>query len=122
MIRLLARPLTPLSSQQVVSPSQYSCVSPVELTDGKEGEVVGEEPNQILPSMYYSILFGFIPLYTNVWASETDLDTVFCKGKFFYIEFPFLKKRTTKIDSSSAYIKRHMQVCILLVFLNIKNI
>ncbi len=31
----------PLSSQQVVSLSQSSCVSPVELTDGKEGEIVG---------------------------------------------------------------------------------
>jgi hypothetical protein len=28
----------PLSRQQVVFPSQYSCVSPVELTDGGMGE------------------------------------------------------------------------------------
>jgi hypothetical protein len=28
--------------QQVVSLSRYSCVSPVELTDGREGEAVGE--------------------------------------------------------------------------------
>jgi hypothetical protein len=34
-----------LSRQQVVSLSQSSCVSPVELTDGRGGEGVGEEPN-----------------------------------------------------------------------------
>jgi hypothetical protein len=44
-----------------------------------------------LPSMYYSILSGFIPLCTNVWAPEMDLDTVFSKGKFFHIKFPSLK-------------------------------
>ncbi len=40
------RPLpSPLSRQQVDSLSQFSCVSPVELTDGGVGEGVGEEPN-----------------------------------------------------------------------------
>ncbi len=35
----------PLSRQQVVSLSQSSCVLPVELTDGRGWEGVGEEPN-----------------------------------------------------------------------------
>jgi hypothetical protein len=36
----------PLSRQKFVSLSQSSCVSPVELTDGRGGlEGVGEEPN-----------------------------------------------------------------------------
>ncbi len=37
----------PLSRQQVASLSQSSCVSPVELADGREGEGVGVEPNHI---------------------------------------------------------------------------
>jgi hypothetical protein len=32
--------------QQVASLSQSSCLSPVELTDGRGGEEVGEEPNK----------------------------------------------------------------------------
>jgi hypothetical protein len=44
MIRLLAHPPSPLSRQQVVFLSQFSCVSPVELTGGR-GDGVGEEPN-----------------------------------------------------------------------------
>jgi hypothetical protein len=36
---------SPLSRQQVVSLSQSSCVSPVELTDGRVWEGAGEEPN-----------------------------------------------------------------------------
>jgi hypothetical protein len=42
MIRLLAHPL---SRAQVFSLSQSSCVSPVELTDGRGREGEGEEPN-----------------------------------------------------------------------------
>jgi hypothetical protein len=38
-------PRPPRSSQQVVSLSQPSCVSPVELTDGGGGEGVEEETN-----------------------------------------------------------------------------
>jgi hypothetical protein len=37
--------LPPLSHQQVVSLSLSFCVSPAELTDGRRGEGVGEEPN-----------------------------------------------------------------------------
>ncbi len=45
-IRLLAYPHPLLSRQQVVSLSKSSCVSPVELTDGRGGGGgVGEEPN-----------------------------------------------------------------------------
>jgi hypothetical protein len=40
-------PLSPLSREQVVSLSQSSHVSPVELTDGRVGEWVGEEPNHM---------------------------------------------------------------------------
>jgi hypothetical protein len=39
-------PPLPLSSQQVVSLSQSSCLSPVELNDWRGGEGVGEEPNR----------------------------------------------------------------------------
>jgi hypothetical protein len=58
------RPLSsPLSRQQVVSLSQASCVSPVELTDGRGGEGVGDEPNhaceEAWPSMNHSILSDF---------------------------------------------------------------
>jgi len=45
MIRLLAQPLPPLSRDKVVSLSQSSCMSPVELTDGSGEERVGEELN-----------------------------------------------------------------------------
>jgi hypothetical protein len=49
MNRLLAHPLNLLSRQQVVSLSQSSCVStPVELTDGRGGEGVGEEQNHTI--------------------------------------------------------------------------
>jgi hypothetical protein len=43
MIWLLAHPL---SRRQVFSLSHSSCVSPVELTDGRGGKGVVEEPNQ----------------------------------------------------------------------------
>jgi hypothetical protein len=51
MIWLLAHPLTPVTRQQVVSLSQSSCVSLVELTDGKGGGRVGEEPNHRIARM-----------------------------------------------------------------------
>ncbi len=35
----------PLSRQKVVSLAQSSCVSPVEMNDGRREEGVGEEPN-----------------------------------------------------------------------------
>jgi hypothetical protein len=38
-------PPSSLSRVQVVSLSQSSCVSPLELTDGREEEGLGEEPN-----------------------------------------------------------------------------
>ncbi len=41
----LAYPLLCLSCQQVISLSQSSCVSSVELNDGRRGKRVGEEPN-----------------------------------------------------------------------------
>jgi hypothetical protein len=45
--------------QQVVSLSQSSCVSPVELTDRRGGEEWGEEPNLTTPSNgNHSILSG----------------------------------------------------------------
>jgi hypothetical protein len=70
MIWLLGRPLTPSPVSKLSLFLSLPVCRQVELTDGKEGEVVGEEPNQTLPSMYYSILSGFFPLFTNVWASE----------------------------------------------------
>ncbi len=45
VIWLLPHPLPSLSRQQVVSLSQSSCVSPVELFDGREGGGLGEKPN-----------------------------------------------------------------------------
>jgi hypothetical protein len=46
MIQLLAHPFAPLSRQPLVSLSQSSCVSPIELTDGSgTGKGVDEEPN-----------------------------------------------------------------------------
>jgi hypothetical protein len=52
MIWLLLRPLPPHSRQHIVSLSQSSCVSPVELTDGRRGGV-------------HSILFGEISLFSG---------------------------------------------------------
>ncbi len=45
IIRLLSPPLHHLFCQQDVSLSQSSCVSPVELTDGRVGGRVDEELN-----------------------------------------------------------------------------
>jgi hypothetical protein len=46
MIWLLSHPLHTLS--RLVSLSQSSCVLPVELTEGRGGEVVGEEPDHTM--------------------------------------------------------------------------
>ncbi len=43
-----APPLPTLSRQQIVSLSQPSCVSPVELTVRRRGDGVGEEPNHTI--------------------------------------------------------------------------
>ncbi len=66
MIRLLTHPLPPLSREQVVSLSQSSCVSPVELTDGgarsqsirpREGLVLYKSFNTLCPwDSYFSLL------------------------------------------------------------------
>jgi hypothetical protein len=45
MIRLHSRPLTPISHQQIISLSQSSCVSSVQLTDGRRGEGAGVKPH-----------------------------------------------------------------------------
>ncbi len=47
MIRLLAHPLRPFSRHLLFILSQSSCVLSVELTDGRGGEGVGEEPNHM---------------------------------------------------------------------------
>jgi len=63
MIWLLPH-LSPLSLQQVVSLSQYSCVSPVEHTGGRRGEDVGEEPNHKMarkPGLYESFNTPWAP-------------------------------------------------------------
>jgi hypothetical protein len=66
MIRLLAHPL-PLARQQVVSLSQSFCMSPVELSGGRDGEGVGEEPiyNAVrkpgpLKIIHYSLFCAFL--------------------------------------------------------------
>jgi hypothetical protein len=62
IIRPLAHPLPPLSCQQVVSLSLSSCVSPVELADGRGGWTWNQiiRPWESLASIHHSILFGFI--------------------------------------------------------------
>jgi hypothetical protein len=59
MIRL------PTSNVSLVSFSQSSCVSPVQFTDGRGGEVVGEQPNHMSaagkPGLLYSIQYSLIP-------------------------------------------------------------
>jgi hypothetical protein len=64
MVRLIARSLAPLSHQQVVSLSQSSCVSPIELPEGIGGGVgVGEEQKlynreKAWQSINHSVLSG----------------------------------------------------------------
>ena len=41
MIRLLAHPFPPFSRKKIASPSKSSCVSPIELTDGRVRKVGG---------------------------------------------------------------------------------
>ncbi len=65
--RIISAPVTspsPLSSQQVVSLTQSSCVSPVELTDGRKG-LRGWARSKIIrpPSINHSILSGHDYLY-----------------------------------------------------------
>ncbi len=57
-------PPSPLSRQQPVSLSQSSCVSLVELTEGKGGELgVGEQPiRTTAPSINHSILSAGLPM------------------------------------------------------------
>jgi hypothetical protein len=61
MIRLHAHPLPPLSRQQLVSLSQSSYVSPVELTDGRDSDGDGRKAEsydckKAWPSINHSIL------------------------------------------------------------------
>jgi hypothetical protein len=65
MIRILAHPITPPPFRQLVVSLSSSCVSPVQLTDGRGEEGVGEELNHTYdcekdrPYINYSILSGF---------------------------------------------------------------
>jgi hypothetical protein len=64
---VLSTPRPPLSRQQVVSLSQPSCVSPVELTEGRWAERVGGrgakyDGEKAWPSINNSILQGRSPI------------------------------------------------------------
>ncbi len=68
LIRLLAHPHPPLSRQQVVSLSQSSCVSPVELTDGERGESRGWARSQIIRPRESLALYKS---FRTLWVSRT---------------------------------------------------
>jgi hypothetical protein len=72
MIRLLAHaPPFPLSRQQLVSLYLSSCVSPVELTDGRGGRGGTKlyDREKVWPSINNSILSGLLYRSSNVGVS-----------------------------------------------------
>ncbi len=78
MIWLLPPPFPPLSSQQVVSLSRSSCVSPVELTGG------GGE-NQIIRQRESLVLYN--PL-TTLWYRKTTFSTRYVNQSVFFVFQP----------------------------------
>jgi hypothetical protein len=96
MIRLLARYLPaplPLSRQQVVSLSQSSGVSPVELTDGKAMRG-GTNPRESLPSIHHSILSG-------QGRSQSQEKSRVCKGQGLFLY---------RLNSGDHIIFRHLYI------------